>query len=375
MPVEETISPPLVFDPLSGEHKHTIILLHGRGKTARDFATGVLNSPIREIPSPDAISELEDDPSAPRRPPKTFRQCLPDARFVFPAARRQRATVYRRSIVRQWFDDWHLLGPAAATDVVGAWSYDEGLQTCGLGATVAHLHGLVAAEAALLAGDGDGDGGGDGGGGGARNVVLGGFSQGAAASLVAGLLWRGEREALGGVVGLCAWLPYRRQLGSVLSCGDAACRGEEDDDDDDDDEGVEEEEEEEDFCVYADVGADAFDPFERSSTPGREDCRGSGEGSVDEALEWLRQEIELPSTQLRSKAAAKHSRTPVMLCHGLEDAKVEPACSQEASKVMPRLGMGPVRWKTYPGVGHDFSDEMLSDVVGFLRQVCGGLES
>lgn len=332
MPVGDTISPPLVFDPLSGVHKYTVILLHGRGKTANDFAEGVLGTIIRKAPNLDEDSDLaptEEEPFTPPQPPKSFQQCLPDSRFVFPSARKQRATVYKRSIVRQWFDDWHL-GPEQATDAVDS-RYDEGLQTSGLGETVARIHDLVAREAALV--------------GGARNVALGGISQGAAASLTAALLWQGE-EALGGVVGMCAWLPYRAQIMNVHSTG--ACH---------DDRGGEK------LCIDADDGMDDFDPFDRPSNPQREE-------TVRGALEWLREEIELPSTRPGWEDRAKDP-PPVMLCHGLEDMKVEPERSQEAAKVMPGLGMGPVLRKTYLGVGHDFSDEMLSDVFGFLRQVCG----
>ncbi|KKY37725.1 putative phospholipase carboxylesterase family protein [Diaporthe ampelina] len=120
-------------------------------------------------------------------------EALPHARFVFPIAPKQRATVYKRSVIRQWFDDWHL---GFAADEVDS-RYDLGLQTTGLGRTVAYLHRLVAEEAALV--------------GGTRNIILGGISQGCAASLVASLLWEGS-EALGGVVGMCGWLPYISQM-------------------------------------------------------------------------------------------------------------------------------------------------------------------
>jgi predicted esterase len=128
-------------------------------------------------------------------------QALPHARFVFPTAPKQRATAYRRSKIRQWFDDWHL---GFAADEVDS-RYDLGLQTTGMGRTVAYLHGLIAREAEVV--------------GGTRNVILGGISQGCAVSLVASLLWEGE-DGLGGVVGMCGWLPYISQMRGQLLDGE-----------------------------------------------------------------------------------------------------------------------------------------------------------
>lgn len=80
---------------------------------------------------------------------------------------------------------------------------------------------------------------------GEKNVVLGGLSQGCAAALVAGLLWRGE--ALGAVVGLCGWLPLAGKLMEVLEKrswdgddegdGDGIAFGGEEEEDDDDSDG------------------------------------------------------------------------------------------------------------------------------------------
>lgn len=82
---------------------------------------------------------------------------------------------------------------------------------------------------------------------GGEHVVLGGLSQGCAAALVAGLLWRGE--ALGAVVGLCGWLPLAGRLMEVLEersgdgdddgDGDGISFGGEGEDDNDDSDGGE----------------------------------------------------------------------------------------------------------------------------------------
>lgn len=68
----------------------------------------------------------------------------------------------------------------------------------GLRETTAYLHTLIREEIALLRAAG----------GGSRDIVLGGLSQGCAASLVAAALWDGEEWPLGAVVGMCGWLPF-----------------------------------------------------------------------------------------------------------------------------------------------------------------------
>jgi acetyl esterase/lipase len=52
----------------------------------------------------------------------------------------------------------------------------------------------------------------------ARNVVLGGLSQGCAASLVASLMWQGEKMA--GFVGMCGWLPFRKSMEDAMDGAD-----------------------------------------------------------------------------------------------------------------------------------------------------------
>lgn len=349
MPVDDAFPEPLVYEPASGIHKHTVILLHGRGGSADAFGPTLLSTALltadsgtstretcprlqrRDGPASDGSSQRLPDPDR----PTTLAGALPHSRFVFPAAPRQRATVYRRSVIRQWFDDWHL--GFAADEVDGR--YDVGLQTTGLGRTVAYLHGLVAEEAALV--------------GGARNVILGGISQGCASSLVASILWEGE-EGLGGVVGMCGWLPYTSQMRGQLVVED----------------GVETEDS---VAAKASDNEGGFDPFERPSSPdsdvGLEGKTAAG-CSVDAALEWLRDEIEAPERQLASSDMPR-SITPAILCHGRDDEKVEVANGSEAAEFLPALGMAPVRFKEYAGVAHEFSAEMLFDIAVFIQDVLG----
>lgn len=349
MPVDDTYPEPLVYEPTSGVHKHTIILLHGRGGSAAAFGPALLSTALGPIADTEATSSTPaeevsphglkpDSPAGgqscnPSRATTTLARALPHARFIFPTAPRQRATVYKRSIIRQWFDDWHL-GSFAGDEVDGR--YDMGLQTGGMGRTVSYLHGLVASEAEVV--------------GGARNVILGGISQGCAVSLVAALLWEGD-EGLGGVVGMCGWLTYVEQMGGHLGGGvDGGEAGP---------------------AMVSGLGDETgFDPFDRSVSPGCDtlslDGNDAGGGSVTAALEWLRDEIEVPG---RLSVMRRRSSTPVILCHGRDDRKVDVAKGEEAAEFLPALGIGPVRFETYAGVEHTWSADMLLDIVDFAQRV------
>ncbi|KAK2603122.1 hypothetical protein N8I77_009602 [Diaporthe amygdali] len=363
MPVEDHFPEPLVFNPASGIHKHTVILLHGRGGSADAFGPALLNTALPVAGT--AISTQQDGPHGRRRTlgedngvstdasaapsvcdgvsaklynhisPITLAQALPHARFVFPTAPKQRATVYKRSIIRQWFDDWHL---GFVDDKVDS-RYDLGLQTTGLGSTVEYLYRLIAEEARLV-----GD---------TRKVILGGISQGCVASLVALLLWKGEEE-LGGVVGMCGWLPYISQMRAQLVGRDG------------------QESRESPWGEDLEEGA-GFDPFERSASPDCDmDLPGGidGKGSVKSALEWLRGELDILETQSGSSDVLRGS-VPAMLCHGQDDDKVDIAKASENAEFLPALGLGPLRLKEYAGVGHEFSSEMLSDIAVFIQGVLG----
>ncbi|KAH8756586.1 Alpha/Beta hydrolase protein [Diaporthe sp. PMI_573] len=326
MAVEDTFPEPLVYEPTSGIHKHTVILLHGRGGSADTFGPALLNTALPP-PAGDGVSGKLPNPDR----PTTLAHALPHTRFVFPTAPKHRATVYKRSIIRQWFDDWHL---GFAADEVDS-RYDLGLQTTGIGRTVAYLHGLIAREAEVV--------------GGTRNIILGGISQGCAVSLVASLLWEGE-DGLGGVVGMCGWLPYISQMRGQLLDGEGdKVRISASGNDQEDEAG--------------------FDPFDRSGPP---DCvvESSGGidpgGSVTAALEWLRAEIEMPRRRPTALGVPR-STTPVTMSHGRDDEKVEITKGKEAVDFLPALGMGPVRFREYAGVGHEFSAEMLFDIADFIQ--------
>lgn len=238
---------------------------------------------------------------------QTLQEAFPHAKFLFPTAPRRRSTVYNRSMIHQWFDCWRLSEPEKR----------EELQYDGLEETCAYLHGLLRQEIALV---------------GAENVVLWGLSMGCAASLIALLTWEGE--PFGAVVGMCGWLPLRRKMEDLLRDGQAADTlggGEEDD------------------CFETDSNAvvEDVDPVMRT-------------------IAWLREELDSSTVQ----TTMAFQRIPIFLGHGVEDPKVPVEMGQNAAVFLKGLGMN-VRWKSYQGLGHWYSKDMLIDVIEHLGKDLG----
>jgi predicted esterase len=286
----------LVIPPLALPHKQTFILLHGRGSSGDKFGPALLETPV-PLPSSSETST-------------SFQQLFPHARFVFPTAARRRATVYGRAYTHQWFNNWKLDPPATER---------EELQVPGLKETTAYLHGLVRTEIEALGGR-------------AGDVVLGGLSQGCAASLVAMLLWEGER--LGCFVGMCGWLPFAKRLNDVVNGGGDANGGEE---------------------------ADDFDPFERDENGDEATLDPLTKGAM-----WLRDELGiLPATDSSSPPRAPGDIS-VFLGHGVEDDRVSVVLGRQASSCLSKLDIE-TSWREYNGLGHWYSGDMLRDMVQFIH--------
>lgn len=299
---------PLIIGPLQLPHKQTFILLHGRGSSGPKFGPDLLETPIAPPPP------LPTTPNESSPPTLTLNLTLPlafpHARFVFPTAPLRRATIYHRARTRQWFDNWALVDPPATAR--------EELQLDGLRETTAYLHKLLHEEIDRVPG-------------GAGSVVLGGLSQGCAASLVATLLWEGER--LGGVVGMCGWFPLAEGLLAVVG----GVGG---------DEGVE----------------GGWDPFARDEG-GEEDAGGVVEPVVA-AVDWLRDELQLESTASEDGTLVFQG-IPVFLGHGVEDEIVNVVLGRRASECLGEMKRE-VSWKEYEGLGHWYSGDMLRDMVDFI---------
>lgn len=317
---------PLIFEPLQLPHRQTFILLHGRGSWAEKFGPELLktaiHTPETAIPNRSQDQTMADETTHTPRAPKpalTLQTAFPHARFVFPTAARRRATIYKRAHTRQWFDNWELDPPATGR---------EELQIGGLRETAAYLHRLLRAEIATVPG-------------GAENVVLGGLSQGCAASLVALLLWEGEE--LGAVVGMCGWLPFAGRLIAEVRGGEDERRDSEE------------------------LG---FDPF-RVDEPADDQTEDGALGKPEQrAVSWLREQLNLPVSHGPSSQLPVQ-RIPIFLGHGERDEKVSIELGRRASECLTKLGAG-VCWREYDDLGHWYSSEMLEDLLYFLMRVFGG---
>ena len=277
---------PLIVTPTLS-HKQTFVILHGRGSDAQNFGPVLLDTKL-----PDG---------------QTIQGVFPHAKFVFPTASRRRAVVYNRSFINQWFDNWTLDKPLKK----------EELQIEGLRETSAYIHGLLQKENAIV---------------GAKNVVLGGLSQGCAASLVSLLIWEGEPFAA--QFGMCGWIPFRTHIADNVSLDEMSDK--------------------------ADDGEP--DPFARDPEDSLEELSPAAQ-----AVAYLREELDLPA---KSKPSMAFQHVPLFLGHGVDDEKVPFSQGKDTVDLMKCLGID-VTWKEYEGLAHWYSSAMLGHLVGWLREKTG----
>lgn len=313
---------PLVFFPLQEPHKRTFIILHGRGSNAQKLGPELLATPIVTKPaaasSPHLATASQPTPKVAEdeSDPVTLRTAFPYAKFIFPTASVRRATIYKRAPIHQWFNNWILPKDPTAP---GA-DENEDFQIEGLRETTLYLHGILRQEIAALDR-------------GAHDVVLGGLSQGCAAALVALLMWEGER--LGACFVMCGWLPFGETLRRVASGTSETDATQEDDDDDLFERGDDVEQHEE---------------LERAQR----------------AIAHLREVLELPRDR-PSLDLSTVQKTPILLCHGIKDEKVNVRLGRAAYQALITLGAEQVFWREYEGLGHWYSSEMLGDIASFLE--------
>lgn len=283
---------PLVVLP-SLAHKQTIVALHGRGSNAQAFGPLLLSTKI-----PDG---------------RTLKTALPHAKFVFPTASKRRAQTYNRSIIHQWFDNGPLSTPTEREELM----IEE------LCETSIYIHRLLREAAKEV---------------GAENVVLGGLSQGCAASLVSLLTWEGE--PLAAAFGMCGWLPLRQHLADIADPQTPTDHGE--------------------------------DPFARET---------GGDQGFDlpgQAIAWMKGKLTLPATRTSlvvAQATASSmflpfQHVPFFIAHGTEDDKVKVELGFEARECLTVL-QADVTWREYENLGHWYSEQMLGDLVDFLYDRTG----
>ncbi|KAF8846542.1 alpha/beta-hydrolase [Acephala macrosclerotiorum] len=128
---------PLITIPPSAPHTHTVVFLHGRGDTAKSFA-----------------SSLHYSTGSRNR---TLPEIFPSFRWVFPQAEMRQCAAFPGDKMPQWFDIWN----------VNNFLEREELQATGLRESVASTRRILSSEATVLGGQWD-------------RLVLAGISQGAA---------------------------------------------------------------------------------------------------------------------------------------------------------------------------------------------------
>lgn len=298
---------PLVIHP-TATHTHSIILLHGQGSNAERFGLELLKATTSS--SATSTTDCGDSKAG------TLTDHFPTVKFIFPTAKKRRATVFKRMPINQWFDNFSLEDPSVRQD----------LQYDGLKETSAFVHKLIEEEAKLV--------------GGASRVVIGGLSMGCAAASHVLLNFQndgkgegeGKMEALGGFIGMSGWLPFAEVLDPSAGGG-------------------------------------------RNGEEGEEDLFGGGgdeEVSLDnpqlQAANTARDIASLPP--LSAEDVALFSRTPIFLGHGRNDEKVSVNLGKQARDVFEALGCQ-LRWKEYDE-GHWYKiPEEIDDIVDFLRNVVG----
>src|SRR4051812_13498540 len=159
--------PSHIVEPQLGyPHTHTIILLHGRSSTAKEFASDIF-----------ALKASNPD--------KSLLTSFPTVRWVFPDAGQRWCTPFK-ALRSAWCDTFSLDDLSERQD----------LQVAGLRDGVWRVKSLVEEEVNRLGGD-------------SKKVLLGGFSQGSATALWS--LFSGAAAIqgdLGAFVGLSAWMPF-----------------------------------------------------------------------------------------------------------------------------------------------------------------------
>lgn len=134
-------------------------------------------------------------------------------------------------------------------------------------------------------------------------------------------------------MGMCGWLPFVRTVQRATK--DFASR-------------------------KGDTEEDEFDPF-----------GGNGEDDEDKpqdveaaAVQALRESLELEGNSPITRPNSFD--TPVFLAHGTEDDKVLIAHGKEAASTLSELSVN-TSWNEYPGLGHWFYPEMITDITAFLK--------
>lgn len=253
-------------------HTHTVVLLHGLSTNGVSFGTDFMKNALNAKGS-------------------TLPQAFPHVKFIFPSGAPRRCTAFGGKLMHVWFDI------TTITDrTIGE---DEQIE--GLAESTAYLSRSIREEITILEHVGRSK----------EHLVLGGFSQGCAMSIWI-LLNMGLK--LGGYVGMSGWLPFRRQIDSVIK-------------------------------------VETNQKVRRLR-----------------AIEYMSNTVPVPCLSHRPASEKLESfATPVFLGHGSKDVKVRTAWGEDMRDTLRSLGVD-ILWKEYEALQHWYKvPDEVEDISGFLR--------
>ncbi|KAH8669715.1 Alpha/Beta hydrolase protein [Tricladium varicosporioides] len=262
--------PPPHIIPPSSTHKTTLILLHGTSTSGPELAANLA-------------------------------QALPNTRFVFPTGKLRATSVFGGRETNAWFD---VVNFADRTE-------GEDLAIPGIFESIHYLTSLIRSETLLFPEHERGKG----------QIIFGGFSQGAAMSLMLLLSneWvvQGFEREVGGWVLMSGWLPFARQLQ---------------------------------VCTIP----------SHSSMAQRQ----------SQVISWLRNHVGLGEISGKGLGLGRcdwEGWKGAFMGHGMEDKKMLPEWAKKAKAVLEEVGWCSIRWREYKGLGHWFEGEELGEVIRLVN--------
>lgn len=291
--------PTYVSEP-TGPHRYSIIILHGRGDNGPSFGRGLVDD------------DSDEDASAP-----SLRRLLPGTRFLFPTAAPLPSARFKSWKLNQWFDFWSLFHVEE----------QPALQNPGLRENAEVVEALIEEEAEVV---------------GIENVILGGISNGAAQAMITVLLMMASGKLhhghqLGGLFGLCGWLPYAGDLEKQATGG-----------------------------LHDERTLDGAQQ-DGSQVTGQ---ASSAEDlmNLNKALRWISATVRDSdqSPELINDDPKAQMTLPVFLGHGSEDGTVPKERFEDASRSLKAMDFD-AQAVLYDGLEHWYSDDMISDLARWIK--------
>ncbi|KAK6540773.1 hypothetical protein TWF694_008163 [Orbilia ellipsospora] len=275
-------------------HTHTAILLHGLGGHGEHFGTELIAS---------ATSSGQH---------RTLQEVFPGMKFLFPTSRRTRSTVFKRAKVNQWFD----------ISSLDDRTHGEEVGIDGLAETSNYIRGLIQIEIENGIP--------------AKCILLGGLSQGLAASLYT-LLTLNPQLQIGAYIGMSGYFPFVKDIEKII-------QGEEDD-----------------------IGSDDIFGTEDDEADSTVAQQTKGETNLaTQAVNFVRENIDL--SPLEPSATLSCLDIPVFIGHGELDERVSLETGKRARDALQAMGMN-VTWHQYANLGHWYKvPDEIDDIVEFIQQ-------